>query len=186
MWRLCGATAPRSTWSTCFTRCRSRWTATKCCLCSWRRSLVLAPYIYKIMYLVFSCLSCKAKINDTQNYPSKHKIQVFWHCCYFCLQEKQLRALRLVPSILKLQRLLIQRFQRKLDRGEAMAMSIDDMIRDHERGNVLVLLLLLSCVCLFFVLDSCFKVTIHFANCSGKPMKPIFEWCSIYPFWLQS
>nr|XP_022293483.1 E3 ubiquitin-protein ligase rnf213-alpha-like isoform X1 [Crassostrea virginica] len=67
-------------------------------------------------------------LHTVQVQVDSHKVLLM-----FLKEEKQLRALRLVPSILKLQRLLIQRFQRKLDRGEAMAMSIDDMIRDHER-----------------------------------------------------
>nr|XP_034331576.1 E3 ubiquitin-protein ligase rnf213-alpha [Crassostrea gigas] len=50
----------------------------------------------------------------------------------FLQEEKQLRAIRLVPSIMKLQKLLIQRFQRKLDRGEALTMTIGDMIEEYE------------------------------------------------------
>eukprot|EP00105_Crassostrea_gigas_P007930 XP_011422347.1 PREDICTED: E3 ubiquitin-protein ligase rnf213-alpha isoform X2 [Crassostrea gigas] len=50
----------------------------------------------------------------------------------FLQEEKQLRAIRLVPSIMKLQKLLIQRFQRKLDRGEALTLTIEDMIKEYE------------------------------------------------------
>ncbi|XP_061169274.1 E3 ubiquitin-protein ligase rnf213-alpha-like [Saccostrea echinata] len=50
----------------------------------------------------------------------------------FLQEEHHLRAIRLVPNILKLQRVLIQRYQRKLDRVEATRMSIEDMIESYE------------------------------------------------------
>ncbi|XP_056014152.1 E3 ubiquitin-protein ligase rnf213-alpha-like isoform X2 [Ostrea edulis] len=66
-----------------------------------------------------------------------HTVQVqgqTHHVLHMFLQEEhQLRAIRLVPNILKLQRMLIQRFQRKLDRAEATAVTIEDMIQGY--GN---------------------------------------------------
>ncbi|XP_062573630.1 E3 ubiquitin-protein ligase rnf213-alpha-like, partial [Saccostrea cucullata] len=50
----------------------------------------------------------------------------------FLQEEHHLRAIRLVPNILKLQRMLIQRYQRKLDRIEASRISIEDMIESYE------------------------------------------------------
>ncbi|XP_061169263.1 E3 ubiquitin-protein ligase RNF213-like isoform X1 [Saccostrea echinata] len=50
----------------------------------------------------------------------------------FLQEEHHLRAIRLVPNILKLQRMLIQRYQRKLDRAEATTITIEDMIQSYE------------------------------------------------------
>ncbi|XP_062572465.1 E3 ubiquitin-protein ligase rnf213-alpha-like [Saccostrea cucullata] len=50
----------------------------------------------------------------------------------FLQEEHHLRAIRLVPNILKLQRMLIQRYQRKLDRAEATTITIEDMIQSYD------------------------------------------------------
>lgn len=72
----------------------------------------------------------------------------------------QLRAIRLVPSIMKLQKLLIQKFQRKLDRGEALTTTIENMIEEYKNGNVFRIFLLAT-VCIFTFLYM-FIIIFHF------------------------
>ncbi|KAL3881535.1 hypothetical protein ACJMK2_027967, partial [Sinanodonta woodiana] len=48
----------------------------------------------------------------------------------FLREEHHLRALRFIPSILKLHRILFQKFQRQLGRAEASSMTVDSVIKE--------------------------------------------------------
>ncbi|KAL3881537.1 hypothetical protein ACJMK2_027969, partial [Sinanodonta woodiana] len=54
----------------------------------------------------------------------------------FLREEHHLRALVFIPSIIKLHRILFQKFQRRLARAEASSITVDSIIRE-DRGNEL-------------------------------------------------
>ncbi|KAL3881517.1 hypothetical protein ACJMK2_027949 [Sinanodonta woodiana] len=58
----------------------------------------------------------------------------------FLKEEHHLRAIRYLPSILKLQRILFQKYQRKLDRAEASTITVE-MLRKESDGDELSWLL---------------------------------------------
>ncbi|KAK3585587.1 hypothetical protein CHS0354_036774 [Potamilus streckersoni] len=58
----------------------------------------------------------------------------------FLKEEHHLRAIRYLPSILKLQRILFQKYQRKLDRAEASTITVE-MLRKQSHGDELPRLL---------------------------------------------
>jgi DNA-binding Xre family transcriptional regulator len=53
--------------------------------------------------------------------------------CFF-LQEHHLRAIRFVPSIIRLQKMLIQKYSRKLDRAEATTLTIQEVKQQMRQG----------------------------------------------------
>ncbi|KAL4233165.1 hypothetical protein ACF0H5_007850 [Mactra antiquata] len=59
----------------------------------------------------------------------------------FLQEEHYLRALRFIPSILKLQRALIQKYQRKLDKAEASQITVSQLKREAVAGYETVQLL---------------------------------------------
>ncbi|XP_060085808.1 E3 ubiquitin-protein ligase RNF213-like [Ylistrum balloti] len=75
----------------------------------------------------------------------------------FLQEDYHLRAIRLVPSILRLQRMLIHKYQRKLDRAEATAFTVEhtqmDFIQDfhneEEHVNIYIPIYLTDCTLLF-------------------------------------
>ncbi|KAK3098458.1 hypothetical protein FSP39_019662 [Pinctada imbricata] len=54
----------------------------------------------------------------------------------FLQEDQHLRAIRYVPSIIKLQQRLIQRYQRKLDRMEANKMIVQDILEDKDGDTI--------------------------------------------------
>jgi len=50
------------------------------------------------------------------------------------LQEHQLRALRFLPSVIKLQRVLMERYQRKIARAEANNLKVSDFLDSLQDG----------------------------------------------------
>ncbi|VDI24291.1 Hypothetical predicted protein, partial [Mytilus galloprovincialis] len=53
----------------------------------------------------------------------------------FLKEEHHLRAIRFIPSIMRLQRMLIQKYGRKLDRAEATTLKILDVKQDMEKDR---------------------------------------------------
>jgi len=51
------------------------------------------------------------------------------------MQERHLRALRLLPSIIRLQRLLLSRLNRSIDHAEATSVKIGTYIEGVDDGN---------------------------------------------------
>jgi len=56
------------------------------------------------------------------------------------VQEHHLRALRLLPSIIRLQRLLLAKFNRSVDHAEAVSVKIRTFIEDINDGDNIDLL----------------------------------------------
>ena len=53
------------------------------------------------------------------------------------LQEHKLRALRYLPDIVALQRILTDRFHRRIDKEKANQLKIRDFLKDLPKGNFL-------------------------------------------------
>ena len=47
-----------------------------------------------------------------------------------------MRAIRFVPSIIRLQKMLIQKYNKKLDRAEATTMKVEDVRRQMRQGEL--------------------------------------------------
>ena len=54
---------------------------------------------------------------------------------HLSLQEHELRALRFLPDIVKLQRLLMDKFHRRIDRQEAEQVTVRAFLKKHLSGE---------------------------------------------------
>ena len=68
------------------------------------------------------------------NYQSFCRLHLF----VVYLKEHKLRALRFLPDIIKLQRLLMDKFHRRIDRTEAQRMNIREFLRNIPSSKLTV------------------------------------------------
>ncbi|KAK3585578.1 hypothetical protein CHS0354_036765 [Potamilus streckersoni] len=66
-----------------------------------------------------------------KKYQGQHKVLQL-----FLKEEHHLRAIRYLPSILKLQRILFQKYQRKLDRAEASTITVETLRKESEEDEL--------------------------------------------------
>ncbi|XP_052808603.1 E3 ubiquitin-protein ligase rnf213-alpha-like isoform X2 [Mya arenaria] len=68
---------------------------------------------------------------ETRSTSGKDRLSVLR---LFLKQDHILQAIQYIPSILSLQRILLQKFQKKLDKAEANTILVKDMIKDQHAG----------------------------------------------------
>ena len=92
------------------------------------------PPIRELENLLFTMtLVVKMKADPKMHHVSTDNY-IFLFYNYLFLQERQLRALQYLPDIIKLQRLLFEKFHRRLDRNEAEEYTLGTFLKRSKKN----------------------------------------------------